>query len=120
MRLFYLTSFVSIVCLCTTLKAQQPELNKTLWYKQPAKNWDEALPIGNGRLGAMIFGRVENELIQLNEETLWTGGPADPNPNPDAIKYLPEVRKQLFAGNNRETVKLMQKMQGPNTNMYQP
>jgi alpha-L-fucosidase 2 len=120
MRLFYLTSFVSIVCLCTTLKAQQHELNKTLWYKQPAKNWDEALPIGNGRLGAMIFGRVENELIQLNEETLWTGGPADPNPNPDAIKYLPEVRKQLFAGNNRETVKLMQKMQGPNTNMYQP
>ncbi len=120
MRLFYLTSFVSIVCLCTTLKAQQPELSKTLWYKQPAKNWDEALPIGNGRLGAMIFGRVENELIQLNEETLWTGGPADPNPNPDAIKYLPEVRKQLFAGNNRETVKLMQKMQGPNTNMYQP
>jgi len=120
MRLFYLTSFVSIVCLCTTLKAQQPELSKTLWYKQPAKNWNEALPIGNGRLGAMIFGRVENELIQLNEETLWTGGPADPNPNPDAIKYLPEVRKQLFAGNNRETVKLMQKMQGPNTNMYQP
>ncbi|MFW0718474.1 glycosyl hydrolase family 95 catalytic domain-containing protein [Pedobacter sp. N23S346] len=120
MRLFYLTPFVLIIFLCTTLKAQKPELSKTLWYKQPAKDWDEALPIGNGRLGAMIFGRVENELIQLNEETLWTGGPADSNPNPEAIKYLPEVRKQLFAGNNREAVKLMQKMQGPNTNMYQP
>lgn len=120
MRLFYLTPFVLIIFLCTTLRAQKPELNKTLWYKQPAKNWDEALPIGNGRLGAMIFGEVENELIQLNEETLWTGGPADSNPNPEAIKYLPQVRKQLFEGNNREAVKLMQKMQGPNTNMYQP
>lgn len=120
MRSLYLTPFVLIIFLCTTLKAQKPDLSKTLWYKQPANNWNEALPIGNGRLGAMIFGRVENELIQLNEETLWTGGPADPNPNPEAIKYIPEVRKQLFAGNNRETVKLMQKMQGPNTNMYQP
>ncbi|MBE9599738.1 glycoside hydrolase N-terminal domain-containing protein [Pedobacter sp. MC2016-24] len=91
-----------------------------LWYKQPAKNWDEALPIGNGRLGAMIFGRVEQELIQLNEETLWTGGPVNPNPNPEAPKYLPEVRKLLFEGRSGDASKLMRKMQGPNTNMYQP
>ena len=52
-----------------------------LWYQQPAKltNWTEALPIGNGRLGAMIFGGVEAEQIQLNEDTLWAGGPYDPN-----------------------------------------
>jgi alpha-L-fucosidase 2 len=91
-----------------------------LWYKQPAKNWDEALPIGNGRLGAMIFGRVDQELIQLNEETLWTGGPADSNPNPGAFPYLSEVRRLLFNGENAQAVKLMKKMQGPNTNMYQP
>jgi len=120
MRLFYLNLLVLMISFCTTLKAQQPDQSKILWYKQPAKNWNEALPIGNGRLGAMVFGRVEDELIQLNEETLWTGGPADTNPNPDAIKYLPEVRKQLFSGNNDQVVKLMQKMQGPNTNMYQP
>ncbi|GGE46662.1 alpha-L-fucosidase 2 [Pedobacter psychrotolerans] len=120
MRLLYLNLLVLMIPFCTTLKAQQSDRSKTLWYKQPAKNWNEALPIGNGRLGAMVFGRVENELIQLNEETLWTGGPADTNPNPDAIKYLPEVRKQLFSGNNDQVVKLMQKMQGPNTNMYQP
>ena len=53
--------------------AQQKKL--VLWYNQPAKDWNEALPIGNGRLGAMIFGRPGNELIQLNEQTLWTGGP---------------------------------------------
>ncbi|MDQ1139328.1 alpha-L-fucosidase 2 [Pedobacter agri] len=120
MRLRYFNFFVMMICYCVNSYAQKPALSKTLWYKNPAKNWDEALPIGNGRLGAMIFGRVESELIQLNEETLWTGGPADPNPNPEAVKYLPQVRKLLFAGQNGEAVKLMKKMQGPNTNMYQP
>src|SRR5688572_6055946 len=67
-----------------------------LWYKQPARNWNEALPVGNGRLGAMIFGKVEEELIQLNEETLWSGGPVNTNPNPLALQYLPQVREALF------------------------
>lgn len=120
MRLISLNLLVLMISFINTLSAQQADRSKTLWYIQPAKNWNEALPIGNGRLGAMVFGRIEDELIQLNEETLWTGGPADTNPNPDAIKYLPEVRKQLFSGNNDQVVKLMQKMQGPNTNMYQP
>jgi alpha-L-fucosidase 2 len=103
-----------------TAFAQKNNIAQTLWYKKPAKNWDEALPIGNGRLGAMIFGRTDNELIQLNEETLWTGGPVNPNPNPQASQYLPQVRKLLFEGKNGDAVKLMKKMQGPNTNMYQP
>ena len=59
-----------------------------LWYKQPARNWNEALPVGNGRLGAMVFGRAEEELIQLNEETLWSGGPVNINPNPLAPQFL--------------------------------
>lgn len=110
-----------ILCLCSSVYAQKATgEDKILWYKKPAKDWNEALPIGNGRLGAMIFGRVDAELIQLNEETLWTGGPVNPDPNPDASKYLPEVRKLLFAGENGQAVKLMRKMQGPNTNMYQP
>jgi len=91
-----------------------------LWYNQPAKNWNEALPIGNGRLGAMIFGRAGNELIQLNEQTLWTGGPVNPNPNPDAPKYLQPVREALFKDSIGKAVKLLHKMQGPNTEMYQP
>ncbi|MCX2476810.1 glycoside hydrolase family 95 protein [Pedobacter sp. MC2016-05] len=109
-----------MICFCAVSYGQQQNLSKTLWYKNAAKNWDEALPIGNGRLGAMVFGRVESELIQLNEETLWTGGPVDANPNPEAIQYLPQVRKLLFEGQNGQAVKLMKKMQGPNTNMYQP
>ena len=69
----------------------------TLWYRQPATTWNQALPVGNGRLGAMVFGRVAHERIQLNEETLWSGGPYDPVV-PGAARSLPEIRKLLFAG----------------------
>ena len=68
-----------------------------LWYRRPAASWNEALPVGNGRLGAMLFGGVEREHLQLNEETLWTGGPYDPVV-PGAGAALPEVRRLLFAG----------------------
>jgi alpha-L-fucosidase 2 len=98
--------------------AQQKTL--VLWYSQPAKDWNEALPIGNGRLGAMIFGRAGDELIQLNEQTLWTGGPVNPNPNPDAPKYLQPVRNALVKDSIGQAIKLLRKMQGPNTEMYQP
>lgn len=102
-------------------KAQfQPAKKHVLWYAQPAKDWNEALPLGNGRLGAMVFGYPAEELIQLNEETLWTGGPPDLNPNPKAPQYLQPVRDALFRDSIREAVKLLQKMQGPNTQMYQP
>ena len=59
----------------------------TLWYRQPAEQWTEALPIGNGRLGAMIFGGVARERLQLNEDTLYAGGPYDPS-NPEALDHI--------------------------------
>lgn len=62
-----------------------------LWYDRPAESWEEALPIGNGRLGAMVWGGIEKELIQLNEETLWSGRPVDLNPNPKAVDILPSL-----------------------------
>lgn len=98
--------------------AQQKKL--VLWYDQPAKDWNEAMPVGNGRLGAMIFGIPGNELIQLNEQTLWTGGPANLNPNPEAPKYLQPVREALFKDSIGQAVRLLRRMQGPNTEMYQP
>ncbi|MEO7309689.1 MAG: glycoside hydrolase family 95 protein [Chitinophagaceae bacterium] len=112
--------FLFNMCALVLPVFSQTKKNLILWYNQPAKNWDEALPVGNGRLGAMVFGRVQEELIQLNESTLWTGGPVDPNPNPDAPKYLQPVRDALFKDSIGEAVKLLRKMQGPNTNMYQP
>ena len=68
-----------------------------LWYRQPAESWNQALPVGNGRLGAMVFGRTADETVQLNEETLWSGGPYDPVVT-GAYRALPEIRRLLFAG----------------------
>jgi alpha-L-fucosidase 2 len=78
----------------------------TLWYKQPAVKWTEALPIGNGRLGAMVFGGADREHLQLNESTLWAGAPYDPS-NTNALAALPEARKLIFAGKFEEAHKLI-------------
>ena len=76
-----------------------------IWFNQPADNWNEALPVGNGRLGAMIFGGIEKEQLELNEESVWTGEPRW-DANPDALKNLPEVRKLLFEGKYKEAEEL--------------
>src|SRR3954468_22832443 len=73
----------------------------TLWYERPAAAWTEALPVGNGRIGAMIFGGIAQERLQLNEDTLWGGGPYDPV-NPQAKVNLPELRRLIFAGRYAE------------------
>ncbi|HZN07106.1 MAG TPA: glycoside hydrolase family 95 protein, partial [Pyrinomonadaceae bacterium] len=72
-----------------------------LWYDRPAQEWTEALPIGNGRLGAMIFGGPAGEQLQLNEDTLYAGQPYDPN-NPESVKALPEARRLIFEGKYKE------------------
>jgi len=68
-----------------------------MWYDKPASEWNHSLPVGNGRLGAMVFGGTEVEHIQLNEETLWSGGPYDPTREGGA-EALPEIQRLLFAG----------------------
>lgn len=96
----------------------QPDLK--LWYDRPASNWNEALPIGNGRIGAMIFGDPSREHLQLNEESLWSGGPANTNPNPRAIAYLPQVRAALSEGDFEKAETLTKQMQGLFTESYLP
>ena len=98
-----------------------PDNSLVLWFKQAAAKWTDALPLGNGRLGAMVFGGVTNERLQLNEDTLWSGaGPRDWN-NPDAKQHLAGVRhlvleaKDYVAADN-----LCKKMQGPFNQSYQP
>lgn len=77
-----------------------------LWYDKPAVKWVEALPVGNGRVSAMVFGHPANERLQLNEGTLWAGGPYDPV-NPEAKDALPQVRQWVTEGKYREAVKLI-------------
>ncbi|MGB9597927.1 MAG: glycoside hydrolase family 95 protein, partial [Candidatus Poribacteria bacterium] len=82
--------------------------NYILWYRQPAKEWVEALPVGNGRISAMVFGKVDKERLQLNEETVWDGYVMDCN-NPEAFSALQEVRKLLFEGKNNEATEIASK-----------
>ena len=102
-------------------QAPAPSSALSLWYRRPAADhplttlrsagqganaeWVRALPVGNGRLGAMVFGGVVHERLQLNEDTLWAGGPYDPV-NPNAKDALPEVRRLLAAGQNADAAKL--------------
>lgn len=79
--------------------------NHRLWYKEPARKWVEALPIGSGKLGAMVFGCIHEERIQLNEDSLWYGGPVDRS-NPDSGRSLGEVRRLLFEGKLDEAERL--------------
>jgi len=75
-----------------------------LWYTQPAANWNEALPVGNGRLGAMVFGDCVHERIQLNEESIWAGKPVQTDA--DARGFLPIIQQKILNGNIKEALQL--------------
>ncbi|KAJ5493208.1 hypothetical protein N7539_001954 [Penicillium diatomitis] len=80
-------------------------MSDKLWYTQPASDWNEALPIGNGRLGAMIYGRTDHELLALNEDSVWYGGPQNRTPR-DALRFLPELRKAIREENHVEAERI--------------
>ena len=89
-------------------EAAAPAGPLSLWYRRPAAQWVEALPIGNGRLGAMVFGGVDRERLQFNEDTLWTGKPHEYQ-HEGAVKFLPQIRQLLFAAKQREAEDLAMK-----------
>jgi alpha-L-fucosidase 2 len=92
-----------------------------LWYDKPATQWTQALPLGNGKLGAMVFGGVTEELIQLNESTLYSGGPVKTGINPGAADFLPQIRKALLDKEDyTKADNLSRKMQGLFTESYLP
>jgi alpha-L-fucosidase 2 len=90
-----------------------------LWYTAPAFAWEEALPLGNGKTGAMIFGSIKEERYQLNDNTLWSGYP-EPGNNPGAAALLPLVREQIFKSDFDSAGKIWKKMQGPYSARYLP
>ncbi len=101
-------SFISLITSALMVLACAPAQDDSLklWYDAPADKWVEALPVGSGRLGAMIFGTPEQERLQLNEETLWSGGP-NTNANPNALGALDEIRELIFAGKYKEAQRLV-------------
>jgi alpha-L-fucosidase 2 len=114
-KILFLCLSMVVLMAATFVTAKAPSQNfkstqnaSRLWYSRPAEKWTEAMPIGNGRLGAMVFGGIENERLQFNEDTLWTGKPHDYS-HPGAADYLPVVRKLLFEGKQREAEALAMK-----------
>jgi len=106
---------------CNTEKGPSGE-SLVLWYRQPASAWEEALPVGNGRLGAMVGGNPVTETLWLNEESIWAGSKID-NDNPAALKALPSLREALFSSRYREAYSIAEKDfigTPPNIRSYQP
>ncbi len=95
-----------LVSACVNNACDKNDDSLKLWYEEPASQWVEALPLGNGRLGAMVFGVPSQEHLQLNEETLWSGQP-NRNDNPDALAALPEIRRLIFEGRYKEAQDLV-------------
>ena len=99
--------FLGVMCGMLSVQAEPESTDSlVLWYKQPAHQWVEALPVGNGRLGAMVFGGIERERLQLNEDTLWAGGPYNPI-NSDAKAAIPQSQKLIFDRQFSEAARLI-------------
>src|SRR4051794_31023384 len=102
-----MSKFILLLVAAATLHAATTDLR--LWYKQPAVQWEEALPVGNGRLGAMVFGGTAKERIQFKESTVWTGEPHD-YAHAGAASHLNEIRQLLFDGKQKQAEDLAMKV----------
>jgi alpha-L-fucosidase 2 len=115
---FWLSCMILLSTLSLSGYAQN---NLKLWYDKPATKWTEALPVGNGMLGAMIYGNPTEELLQLNEATFWSGGPVKTGVNLKAPTFLASTREALFKDEDYQTAnKLVRKMQGVYSQSYLP
>ena len=95
-------------------------LPNKLWYNKPAYAFEESLPLGNGKLGALVYGGANNDSIQLNDITLWTGVPVNPNEGGEAYKWIPKIREALFKEDYKTADSLQHYVQGHNSEFYQP
>ena len=105
---------------CLSATAQTSQAPMVLQYDQPATYFEESLPIGNGKLGALVYGGTDDNIIYLNDITLWTGKPVDRNLDADAHKWIPDIRKALFNEDYALADSLQLHVQGPNSQHFQP
>ena len=105
---------------CLSATAQTSQAPMVLQYDQPATYFEESLPIGNGKLGALVYGGTDDNIIYLNDITFWTGKPVDRNLDADAHKWIPDIRKALFNEDYALADSLQLHVQGPNSQHFQP
>lgn len=108
------------LALASQIGSQAASLPYKLWYNQPARAFEESLPIGNGKLGALIYGGADKDSLYLNDITLWTGTPVNPNEGGDAYKWIPKIREALFKEHYKTADSLQHYVQGHNSEYYQP
>ena len=109
---------VILICIFHCIASAQS--NKILWYNRPATHFEESLVLGNGKMGASVFSGVDSDKIFLNDATLWSGEPVDPNMNPEAYKNVPAVREALKQEDYRKADVLNKKIQGKFSESYAP
>ena len=117
--------FTFALAASTFLNCQAATVSKTplpnkLWYNKPAYAFEESLPLGNGKLGALVYGGANNDSIQLNDITLWTGVPVNPDEGGEAYKWIPKIREALFKEDYKTADSLQHYVQGHNSEFYQP
>ena len=107
-----------IISCCILATIAQEQLPMRLWYDRPAEFFEESLPIGNGKLGALVYGGADVDSIKLNDITLWTGRPYDREMDANANEWIPKIREALFQENYAKADSLQLHVQGPNSNYY--
>ena len=112
--------FSFFVFILTALSAEAQQAPMRLWYDRPAQYFEESLPIGNGKLGALVYGGTDDNIIYLNDITLWTGKPVDKDLDKDAHQWIPKIREALFREDYKAADSLQLHVQGPNSQFYQP
>ncbi|MGI6242262.1 MAG: glycosyl hydrolase family 95 catalytic domain-containing protein [Prevotella sp.] len=112
--------FLSLSLLAIALLSHAQQLPMRLWYNEPAERFEEALPIGNGKLGALVYGNPDTNIIHLNDITFWSGKPVDLSTDENAHQWIPEIRKALFNEDYQTADSLQHYVQGPNSQYYQP
>ena len=117
MKKILLTAFAAAMTVTLTAQEQQP---MRLWYNHEARLFEESLPIGNGKLGALVYGGADDNLIYLNDITLWTGRPVDRNEGEGLSAYIPKIREALFREDYRTADSLQMRVEGHNSQCYQP
>jgi alpha-L-fucosidase 2 len=115
--IFFHIVILSLVAMCQSAVSQSAD---RLWFQQPGEHFEETLVLGNGKMGASVFGGVQTEKIFLNDATLWSGEPVDPYMNPEAYKNLPAIREALKNENYKLADSLNRKLQGSFSQSYAP
>ena len=113
-------TIILIISFVFSIASYAQGLPMKLWYNSPAEFFEESMPIGNGRLGALVYGGTDDNVIQFNDITFWTGKPVNRNDDEDAHKWIPEIRKALFNEDYKLADSLQLHVQGNNSQFYQP